>query len=44
LWRSPDEQHFYVDEAQAQAQAIRSVSRFASGIYKDIDLNGAVDF
>jgi 2-polyprenyl-3-methyl-5-hydroxy-6-metoxy-1,4-benzoquinol methylase len=32
----------YVDEVQARA--IRAVPHFASGIYKDIDLDGAIDF
>jgi SAM-dependent methyltransferase len=35
-------QYCYVDEAQIKA--IRAVSHFASGVYRDIDLNGAIDF
>ena len=35
-------QYRYVNEAQAQA--IRTIPHFARGAYRDIDLNGAVDF
>src|ERR1700710_2146636 len=30
--------------SEAQAKAIRAVPHFSRGVYRDIDLNGAVDF